>query len=212
MCSHQSLRLFFAYALLAHIEWISSELTKALASKPKDLTLSVWIYVTSQPAVEHGHSPTSTIKDSLPDSPISPTSPTSELKKAVPTLDKTTMTHGRFPSTYSTGDPESCDEKSLAAHSSSGEWEAQGVEIRFGRPDVHALLEEAVTTSEGAVSVDGAYWSLGLRLLSLMVDTASGPESLVAAIRQALSSPFAGPMNVLRGCPSVQLNVEDFSM
>lgn len=45
-----------------------------------------------------------------------------------------------------------------------------------------------------------------------MVGTASGPESLVAAIRQALSSPFAGPMNVLRGCPSVQLNVEDFSM
>lgn len=88
------------------------------------------------------------------------------------------------------------------------------MEIRFGRPDVHALLEEAVTASEGAVSVDGVYWSFGLRLLSLTIDSdaASGPESLVAAIRQALSSPFAGPMNVLRGCPSVQLNVEDFSM
>lgn len=114
------------------------------------------------PPSNTGIPPTSTIKDSLPDSPISPTSPTSELKKAVPTLDKTTTTHGRFPSTYSTGDPESCDEKSLAAHSSSGEWEAQGVEIRFGRPDVHALLEEVVTTSEGAVSIDGAYWSLDL--------------------------------------------------
>lgn len=159
VCINYFPHVVYAYPLPAHIEWISSALTKALASKPKDLKLSVWIYVTSQPAIEHGHSPTSTVKDSLPDSPISPISPTSELKTAVPTLGKSTMTHGRFPSTYSTGDPESCDEKSLAAHSSSGEWEAQGVEIRFGRPDVHALLEEAVTTSEGTVSVDGAYWS-----------------------------------------------------
>ncbi|KAI0782612.1 ferric reductase NAD binding domain-containing protein [Abortiporus biennis] len=69
------------------------------------------------------------------------------------------------------------------------------VNIYQGRPNVRMLLEEEVLKSEGPVSVD-----------------VSGPSPLIASVRSSLSSSFAGPANVLEGGPTVQLNVEEFSM
>ena len=40
----------------------------------------------------------------------------------------------------------------------------------------------------------------------------SGPDPLVSTVRSALSSSFAGPLNVLKGGPTIQLNVESFTM
>ncbi|TCD70805.1 hypothetical protein EIP91_001495 [Steccherinum ochraceum] len=76
-----------------------------------------------------------------------------------------------------------------------------GLDVKFDRlsvftakPDVKKILEDEVGASEGPVSVD-----------------VSGPDSLLAATRSALSSGFAGPLSVLKGAPTVQLNVEAFS-
>ncbi|KIP02112.1 hypothetical protein PHLGIDRAFT_309956 [Phlebiopsis gigantea 11061_1 CR5-6] len=71
----------------------------------------------------------------------------------------------------------------------------RGVDVIAGRPDVRKILEDAVSRSAGPVSVD-----------------ASGPTALAASVREALSSSFASPLAVLKGAPTVQLNVEDFSM
>lgn len=211
---------------------MATQLDRALASKPKDVSVTILVYVTSASTTpshshhshshshsDHSHSPTSTVKGSFRSpSPTSPISPTTLCEKSldnektgVPTLAK----NGRVLSTYSTtSDPEACTE-AVGSDARADMWEEKGVEIRWGRPDIHGLLEEAVTTSEGAVSVDGMCLFcvvgclMGADWVCLVV---SGPETLVATIRKALSSPFAGPMNVLRGCPSVQLNVEDFTM
>ncbi|THH32758.1 hypothetical protein EUX98_g1466 [Antrodiella citrinella] len=63
------------------------------------------------------------------------------------------------------------------------------------RPDLKKMLEEEVKGSEGPVSVD-----------------VSGPQTLIATVRSVLSSDFASPLSVLKGAPTVQLNVEAFSM
>ncbi|KAL4242036.1 Ferric/Cupric Reductase Transmembrane Component [Abortiporus biennis] len=73
--------------------------------------------------------------------------------------------------------------------------ENSGISLLRGRPDVAKLLEGEVETANGPVSVD-----------------VSGPDTLVATVRSALSSSFASPMSVLRGAPAVQLNVEEFRM
>lgn len=154
----------------AHIDWMATQLDRALASKPKDVAVTILVYVTSASSPshshhahthsDHSHSPTSTVKGSLRSpSPTSPTSPTTLCEKSlddektgVPTLEK----HDRVLSTYSTtSDPEACTEAVGSDVARAGEWEEKGVEIRWGRPDIHGLLEETVTTSEGAVSVDG---------------------------------------------------------
>lgn len=153
----------------AHIDWMATQLDRALASKPKDVSVTILVYVTSASSApshshhththsDHSHSPTSTgVEGSLRSpSPTSPTSPTTLCEKSlddektgVPTLEK----HDRV---LSTSDPEGCTE-AVGSDARAGEWEEKGVEIRWGRPDIHGLLEEAVTTSEGAVSVDGVY-------------------------------------------------------
>lgn len=88
-------------------------------------------------------------------------------------------------------DPEkdAYDEKAEAAP------RIRGLQIAAGRPDVQKILQDAVTTSGGPVSVD-----------------VSGPNPLVAGVRKALSHGFASPLSVLRGTPTVQLNVENFTM
>lgn len=40
----------------------------------------------------------------------------------------------------------------------------------------------------------------------------SGPELLVSAVRESLSGSYASPLSVLKGAPTVQLNVEKFSI
>lgn len=89
---------------------------------------------------------------------------------------------------------------------------AQGIELRSGRPDVAAILEDAVAKSAGPVSVDGMFVYTAFAHVVDRECVVSGPHALTVAIRKALSSPFAGPAAVLRGAPTVQLNVEDFSM
>ncbi|TCD71920.1 hypothetical protein EIP91_000052 [Steccherinum ochraceum] len=64
-----------------------------------------------------------------------------------------------------------------------------------GRPDVMKILESEVKASEGPVSVD-----------------ASGPVPLLSDIRTALCAPFTGPVHVLRGAQTVQLNVAEYSL
>ncbi|KAI0082494.1 hypothetical protein K474DRAFT_1585487 [Panus rudis PR-1116 ss-1] len=90
-----------------------------------------------------------------------------------------------------------CDPEKISVdvNSSADSLENVGVKFFFGRPNIQELLREEVNASSGAVSVD-----------------VSGPESLVAAARYALSSPIAGPMGVFRGAPVIQLNVETFTM
>ncbi|KAH8105977.1 FAD-binding domain-containing protein [Cristinia sonorae] len=76
-----------------------------------------------------------------------------------------------------------------------GEEKFEKINVLVERPDIRNILEEEVNASEGPVTVD-----------------VSGPKSLVTTTRIALSSGFAGPMSVLKGAPTVQLNVEAFSL
>ncbi len=71
----------------------------------------------------------------------------------------------------------------------------EGTEVLYGRPNVGAILEDTVRGSLGPVSVD-----------------VSGPKPLLHDVRKALSGGFASPMSALKGAPSVQLNVETFSL
>ncbi|KAI5119903.1 hypothetical protein M0805_003707 [Coniferiporia weirii] len=66
---------------------------------------------------------------------------------------------------------------------------------RRGRPDVHRLIEEAISVSAGPVSVDVA-----------------GPSPLATAVRSALASDITSPIAVLKGRPTVTLHVETFGM
>lgn len=86
--------------------------------------------------------------------------------------------------------PSPANEKSLTVFDG-----ATGVEMHYGRPDVETILEEAVRSSAGPVSVD-----------------VSGPKLLLQKVRETLTQGFASPISALKGVPSVQLNVETFSM
>ncbi|KAM5540374.1 hypothetical protein V8D89_005832 [Ganoderma adspersum] len=71
----------------------------------------------------------------------------------------------------------------------------QAVRRMYGRPDVHRILEDEVTTAQGAVAVDVA-----------------GPDELVNAVRSTLCAPFVGPVAVLKGAPTVMLSIKQFRM
>ena len=89
----------------------------------------------------------------------------------------------------------------------------KGVTTIAGKPDLYKILEDAVTNSDGPVSVDGESVSSSAYFMSLMVGlVVSGPQPMVSSIRSILSSSFASPAAVLRGTPMVQLNVESFTM
>lgn len=53
-------------------------------------------------------------------------------------------------------DVEKASASTHTAHSLPA-WTIPGVEVRYGRPDMHALLEDAVARARGPVSVDSAY-------------------------------------------------------
>lgn len=88
------------------------------------------------------------------------------------------------------GIPTPTDDKSAMIFGDS-----EVVEVKYGRPNVASILEEMVRGSDGPVSVD-----------------VSGPKPLLQDVRRVLSGGFASPLSVLKGVPSVQLNVETFSM
>lgn len=87
------------------------------------------------------------------------------------------------------------------------------VDILSGRPDIFKLLESEVALATGPVSVDGKCSSHSVFAPSTYwVCVVAGPASLQADTRKALTGHFAGPTNVLKGTPTVQLNIEEFSM
>ncbi|KAJ3540668.1 hypothetical protein NM688_g6196 [Phlebia brevispora] len=155
----------------SHISWLDTELRKAVSLVPTGVELSVLIYVTT--GASSGGSSTQTL-------------------------------HNHAGHAAHDSDPEKeaeCDEKSSVEVVDSPttmidpSLNIKDVTVVSGRPDLRKLLEDAVTTSTGPVSVD-----------------VSGPTPLVTSVRSILSSSFASPMAVLRGTPTVQLNVENFTM
>ncbi|KAH8091672.1 ferric reductase NAD binding domain-containing protein [Cristinia sonorae] len=90
-------------------------------------------------------------------------------------------------------------EASVEGEDSKSKAELEGLSdlivIRQGRPDVPKVLEAEVAATAGSMSVDVA-----------------GPRSLQQDTRKALTGSFVGPGSVLRGTPTVQLNVEEFAM
>ncbi|GJE89774.1 NADPH oxidase family protein [Phanerochaete sordida] len=188
-------RVVFIWAVrhTAHINWIVHDLQKAVASCPPDVELSIQVYVTSSDKPKLSHASTLSCVPTLADNHDSPASTT-------PVAFGEITTERRPPPPYSSEKDASEKEKDLergsdSSHAGSVDCELKGVDVRFGRPDVQNLLKEIVTAARGTVSVD-----------------ISGPELLVAATRSALASEWAGPLAVLRGGASVQLNVEDFTM
>ncbi|GJE89770.1 NADPH oxidase family protein [Phanerochaete sordida] len=208
-------RVVFIWAIrhAAHINWIAHDLRKAVATCPPDVELSILVFVTSRPTLPDTPTkptlscaptlsslPTLSATPAAPTTPLaSPTSPGSP----TPTVCGDIATERREASGYSasstdsgkdSGKDDDLERGSDSTHAGS-DYTIKGVDVQIGRPDIHALLKDIITSTKGAVSVD-----------------ISGPEALVAATRSALSSDWAGPLAVLRGGASVQLNVEDFTM
>lgn len=91
---------------------------------------------------------------------------------------------------------------------------SDAVVIMQGRPDVLKILEAEVAAAAGPMSVDGNAVSNPLSHL-LAADNAiivAGPSTLLEDTRKALTADFAGPGKVMKGTPTVQLNIEEFSM
>lgn len=108
----------------------------------------------------------------------------------------------------SSGDPE----KDAYDEKSGGVVRVKGLEILTGRPDLYRILEDAVTKSTGPVSVDGrCHCNCPFRPVTHF-PVVSGPAPFVAAVRKTLSGSFASPLSVLKGTPTVQLNVENFTL
>ncbi|KAI0092058.1 ferric reductase NAD binding domain-containing protein [Irpex rosettiformis] len=150
-------RIFFIWAIrhASHLEWLSSEFTKALSMVRENPSVSfvIKIYITS----------------SVSGNSLSLSS--DDMEKDVET-------------------PTSIGEKQVTAFGDS-----ELVEVKYGRPNVATIIEHVVHGSDGPVSVD-----------------VSGPKLLLQDVRGALSGGFASPLNILRGGPFVQLNVETFAM
>jgi len=66
---------------------------------------------------------------------------------------------------------------------------------RRGRPEVDRIIQDAVSTAAGPVSVDVA-----------------GPSGLAQSVRIALKSEITSPVAILKGRPTVTLHVETFGM
>ncbi|KAI0695921.1 hypothetical protein BC835DRAFT_921881 [Cytidiella melzeri] len=173
-------RVMFVWAIRhgVHITWIASGLKKAISTVPPGVELIVSIYVTAgcpEDPPELHRSTSIATTDEETDTPNSIDVPNLEDEKDSGAITPVKEEHSRTTSSH---------------------LDMKGVSIYDGRPKMHEILEDVVTTAGGAVSVD-----------------VSGPEPLVASIRVALSAPFAGPASVLRGmAPEVQLNVEEFTM
>ncbi|EJD48535.1 hypothetical protein AURDEDRAFT_162494 [Auricularia subglabra TFB-10046 SS5] len=152
----------------SHIAWISSQLHAALACVTDGLSVTVRIFVTRAPA-----------RAARPTPPLEPNWHPYE-----PTALRRTDTQ-----TTLAGDGFSMKEK--ADLFSRGD-----VHVEYGRPNIHSLLVEEVSTSVDSVSVD-----------------VCGPAALTADVRRATrASDVAGPAGIARGMPSIALHVEEFSM
>ncbi|KAI0824777.1 ferric reductase NAD binding domain-containing protein [Trametes gibbosa] len=179
-------RVVFIWAVRTETEydWVASDIAKVVALAPPSVSLLVEVYLTGERRER--------TLDALPDLEKSFESEkgarTASTASASPTLSRVSRDDGCSES----------EEKIDAGASTPTELAPTyyaGVARRSGRPDVHQILEEEVTASEGVVAVD-----------------VSGPDGLVAAVRSALSQPFAGPVATMKGNPTVLLSVEQFRM
>ncbi|TBU64048.1 hypothetical protein BD310DRAFT_807240 [Dichomitus squalens] len=172
-------------------QWLAADLERVVAAAPPNLSLTVDVHVSgsrtappnlSLPELEKGDGDVGidVEKRHWHDSSYGNTAscPTSPPKSEADKYDSTATTP--------TVSSRSASKEALAS---------RAINRRSGRPDVYTLLEEEITTAQGAVAVD-----------------VSGPDGLVGAVRSALCAPFAGPVAALKGTPTVLLCVEQFRM
>lgn len=87
------------------------------------------------------------------------------------------------------------------------------VTIKEGRPVLREILKEDISTWIGPASVNGL--QLYSQSSGLINDDASvsGPETIINAVRDTLGDMrVAGPLQTLKGGPSISLHVESFSI
>ncbi|KAH9853631.1 ferric reductase NAD binding domain-containing protein [Lenzites betulinus] len=184
-------RVVFVWAVRTETEyeWVASDIAKVVALAPPSISLLVEVYLTGErrdgtlgaiPDIEKNfdNEKDATITSSSASSSASSSSP-------APTLSRLSIAEcGESEKKIDTG-----------ASTPTSPTYYTGISRRSGRPDMAQILEDEVTTSEGAVAVD-----------------VSGPDGLVASVRSTLSQPFAGPVATMKGTPTVLLSVEQFRM
>ena len=142
---------------IVHAKWILPELKKAIAAAPAGVELVVSIYVTSGCPEDD---------DDAAEEDEKTAHPTPESPRTPDTIDAPVLDEQKASSNEA-----SVDEK--RSRSSTPEKERSSyftgrsiglnydcVRVYYGRPDVHEILEDAVTTSEGPVSVDGELFAV----------------------------------------------------
>ena len=121
----------------AHINWLATELIKAVTAAPQNLQLSILIYLTSGAPPSSDDSAAQTLDDG--DSGMTQSS-------QKPQKDADVEREAEY------------DEKSptdVSTESIEAVTDLKGVTTIPGRPDIRQILEDVVTTSDGPVSVDG---------------------------------------------------------
>lgn len=121
---------------LVHINWLQTELMKALTSVPTTIEFTAQIYITA-PSTS-----AAAIKQSA-----------SSEESSLHTLHKTDDPEDPDQDKCANSDPEKCSSDASGAAPVS----IEGVEIFNGRPDLGKILEETIVSRVGPVSVDGAY-------------------------------------------------------
>lgn len=86
------------------------------------------------------------------------------------------------------------------------------IRVSSGRPNVEHLIEQAVSSSQGPVSVDGELINGKSRPLVTIDALVAGPSSLASAVRAAIGLDTFSPLDTLKGRPTVTLHVETFGM
>lgn len=108
----------------------------------------------------------------------------------------------------------SADEKDSTAFDSQPNFPCY--QTRENRPDIKAILEEAISLSEGSVAVGGKTVSFPpplthTRSLCKFLIQVAGPPQLAQTVRGSLGfSSSANPLVVLRGGPLITLHTETF--
>lgn len=125
---------------------------KAVATAPAGVELSIQVYITSSPALSSlpALTPAPSSTDSTSSTPSSPVSPTDTINDS--------HSHATMRSYSSTKNASSDDieKTSVSTHTANGcvDLDIKGVDVIFGRPNMHDLLEDIVTNATGTVSVD----------------------------------------------------------
>ncbi|EMD40873.1 hypothetical protein CERSUDRAFT_111454 [Gelatoporia subvermispora B] len=194
-------RVVFVWAVRAesHLEWVAPELAYALTSAPPGLSFSAEVFITAANAASLQVLEKTASLDADVGSPIDSTSAsrTPSITTEARAPGTPSPSSEKFPEGEETPVAPASVESDLEAgkREAADAWMLSTLARRVGRPNLHAILEAEIGVAQGPVSVD-----------------VSGPDPLVDSVRSALSSGFAGPMAVLRGAPTVQLNVEQFRM